>query len=168
MDILDVFRMPLLRRVNESSYRPAILDGQEPRRPYRRSHEDRRKVAVDAGQHDCGWDSDSTRRWSSDSVKQKHATHSHASAASASTMIVTNGKEASVASGAWFAYVHLAMFDAVNAIDHRFQPYLFTTQASADASQDAAAVAAAHRVPVYYFSAEQPSLDAQFKASLAG
>src|SRR5579863_7066652 len=104
MDILDVFRMPLLRRVNESSYRPAVLDGQEPRRPYRRSHEDRRKVAVDAGQHDCGWDSDSTRRWSSDSVKQKHATHSLASAASASTMIVTNGKEASVASGAWFAY----------------------------------------------------------------
>src|ERR1700756_922516 len=64
----------------------------------------------------------------------------------ASTTIVTNGKEASVASGAWFAYVHLAVFDAVNAIDRRFQPYLFTMEAPAGASQDAAAAAAAHRV----------------------
>ena len=68
----------------------------------------------------------------------------------ASTTIITNGKEASVASGAWFAYVHLAVFDAVNAIDHRFQPYLFTTQAAADASQDAAAVAAAHSVACWH------------------
>jgi hypothetical protein len=86
----------------------------------------------------------------------------------ASTTIVTNGKEASVASGAWFAYVHLAVFDAVNAIDHRFQPYLFTAQAPAGASQDAAAAAAAHRVLVHYFPAQQASLDAQFTATLAG
>ena len=86
----------------------------------------------------------------------------------ASTTIITNGKEASVSSGAWLAYVHLAMYDAVNAIDHRFQPYLFTTEAAEDASQDAAAVAAAHRVLVHYFPAQQPSLDAQFTASLAG
>lgn len=86
----------------------------------------------------------------------------------ASTTIVTKGKEASVASGAWFAYVHLAMFDAVNAIDHRFQPYLFTTQAPADASQDAAAVAAAYCVLAYYFPGQQPSLYAQYEASLAG
>src|SRR6266700_1820252 len=86
----------------------------------------------------------------------------------ASTTIVANGKEVPAASGVWFAYVHLAVFDAVNAIDHRFQPYLFTTQAPAGASQDAAAVAAAHRVLVHYFPAQQASLDAQFTASLAG
>jgi hypothetical protein len=86
----------------------------------------------------------------------------------ASTTIVTNGKEASVASGAWFAYVHLAVFDAVNAIDHRFEPYLFTTRAPVGASQDAAAVAAAHRVLVHYFPGQQTSLDAQFAVSLAG
>jgi hypothetical protein len=86
----------------------------------------------------------------------------------ASTTIVTNGKEASVASGAWFAYVHLAVFDAVNAIDHRFEPYLFTTRAPVGASQDAAAVAAAHRVLVHYFPEQQTSLDAQFAVSLAG
>lgn len=86
----------------------------------------------------------------------------------ASTTIITNGKEASVASGAWFAYVHLAVFDAVNAIDHRFEPYLFTTRAPAGASQDAAAVAAAHRVLVHYFPGQQTSLDVQFAMSLAG
>lgn len=86
----------------------------------------------------------------------------------ASTTIVTNGKEASVASGVWFAYVHLAVFDAVNAIDHRFQPYGFTTQAPPGASQDAAAVAAAHRILVQYFPAQQSSLDSQFTTSLAG
>jgi hypothetical protein len=85
----------------------------------------------------------------------------------ASTTIVTNAKEASVASGAWFAYVHLAMFDAVNAIDHRFQPYLFTANAPAGASQDAAAIAAAHYVLVHYFPGQQAALDTQFIASKA-
>jgi hypothetical protein len=85
----------------------------------------------------------------------------------ASTTIVTNAKEVSVASGVWFAYVHLAAFDAVNAIDHRFQPYLFTTNPPAGANQDAAAVAAAHRILVTYFPAQQPALDAQFATSVA-
>jgi hypothetical protein len=85
----------------------------------------------------------------------------------ASTTIVTNAKEASVASGAWFAYVHLAMFDAVNAIDHRFQPYLFTANAPAGASQDAAAIAAAHYVLVHYFPGQEAALDTQFTASKA-
>ncbi|HEY6946742.1 MAG TPA: vanadium-dependent haloperoxidase [Candidatus Acidoferrum sp.] len=86
----------------------------------------------------------------------------------ASTTIVANGKEASVASGVWFAYVHLAVFDAVNAIDQRFQPYVFTTQAPVGASQDAAAVAAAHRILVQYFPAQQNGLDSQFNTSLSG
>jgi hypothetical protein len=85
----------------------------------------------------------------------------------ASTTIVTNAKEPSVASGVWFAYAQLAVYDAVNAIDHRFQPYLFTTTAPPGASQDAAAVAAAHRILVTYFSFQQTSLDAQFASSVA-
>jgi PAP2 superfamily len=86
----------------------------------------------------------------------------------ASTTIVTNGKEASVASGVWFAYVHLAVFDAVNVMDHHFQPYLFTANPPAEANVDAAAIAAAHRVLVHYFPGQQTDLDAQFTASLAG
>jgi hypothetical protein len=85
----------------------------------------------------------------------------------ASTTIITNAKESSTASGVWFAYVQLAVYDAVNSIDHRHQPYLFTTDAPAGASKDAAAVAAAHRVLANYFPAQQPSLDAQFASSLA-
>jgi hypothetical protein len=85
----------------------------------------------------------------------------------ASTTIVTNAKEPSVASGVWFAYVHLAAYDAVNAIDHRFQPYLFTTTPPTGANKDAAAAAAAHRILVNYFPTQQASLDTQFASSLA-
>lgn len=85
----------------------------------------------------------------------------------ASTTIVTNGKASPAASSVWFAYVHLAVFDAVNAIDHRFEPYLFTSKAPKGINKDAAVVAAAHRVLVNYFPAQQASLDAQFVSSLA-
>jgi len=85
----------------------------------------------------------------------------------ATTTIITNAKEASVASGIWLAYVHLAVFDAVNATDHGFRPYAFTTDPPVGASQDAAAVAAAHRILVHYFPTQQTSLDGQFMASLA-
>ena len=85
----------------------------------------------------------------------------------ASTTIVTNAKESPAASGVWFAYVHLAVFDAVNAFDHRFQPYLFTTNPRAGANKDAAAVAAAHWILVNYFLSQQSTLDTAFNASLA-
>src|SRR3984893_3406923 len=85
----------------------------------------------------------------------------------ASTTIITNAKASSTASAVWFAYVQLAVYDAVSAIDHRYQPYLFTTDAPASASKDAAAIAAAHRVLANYFPTQQTSLDAQFASSLA-
>lgn len=85
----------------------------------------------------------------------------------ASTTIISNAKEASVASGVWLAYVHLAVFDAVNAIDHRYQPYLFTANPPAGANHEAAAVAAAHRVLVAYFPTQQSALDTQYAASIA-
>src|SRR6267154_1887103 len=54
-----------------------------------------------------------------------------------------------------------------NAIDHRFQPYLFTTNPPAGANKDAAAVAAAHWILVNYFFSQQSTLDTAFNASLA-
>ena len=47
-----------------------------------------------------------------------------------------------------FAMVHAAIFDAVNAIDHRYKPYLAAPPAKSWYSQDAAVAAAAHRVLV--------------------
>ena len=91
----------------------------------------------------------------------------------ASTSIIKKGGEASVASGVWLAYVQLAVFDAVNSIDHRFQPYVFTTRAPADASKDAAAIAAAFYILLHYFPAQefdqlgQPGLDTLFQNSIA-
>ncbi|GAC1619519.1 MAG: vanadium-dependent haloperoxidase [Candidatus Acidiferrum sp.] len=85
----------------------------------------------------------------------------------ASTTIITNAKQSSTGSGVWLAYVQLAVYDAVNAIDPRYQPYLFTTTAPAGASKDAAAVAAAHRILVNYFPAQELTLDAQFASSIA-
>lgn len=85
----------------------------------------------------------------------------------ASTTIITNGKASPASSSVWFAYVHLAVFDAVNAVDHRFEPYLFTAETPGGTNKDAAAVAAAHRILVNYFPAQQATLDVQFASSLA-
>jgi hypothetical protein len=85
----------------------------------------------------------------------------------ASTTIVTNGGKASVASGVWFAYTSIAVYDAVNAVHQRpFQAFYYTGSAPMGASDQAAAVAAAHRVLVNFFPDQQKSLDAQFNTSL--
>jgi len=65
------------------------------------------------------------------------------------------------------AIVQLAVFEAVNAITHKYQPYLGTVTAPAGASADAAAVAAAHTVLKNYFFASAATLDAARASSLA-
>jgi PAP2 superfamily len=65
------------------------------------------------------------------------------------------------------AMVHIAMFDAVNAIDPRYTPYLTLPLASAGASAEAAAASAARGVLARLFPAQQPTLDAWLAASLA-
>lgn len=85
----------------------------------------------------------------------------------ASTTIVKNGGKPSGAASVWFAYAAIATYDAVNAIDQRFQPFYYSGRAPDGASAEAAALAAAHRVLVSYFPNQQTSLDAQFNSSLA-
>lgn len=65
------------------------------------------------------------------------------------------------------AITQLAVFEAVNAIDKDFEPYLGTITAPPGASPDAAAVAAAHAVLENYFPADAPILEAEYAASLA-
>jgi hypothetical protein len=66
------------------------------------------------------------------------------------------------------AITQLAVFEAVNAIDRDFDPYLGTITAPRSASAEAAAVAAAHGVLKNYFPASAAVLDAARATSLAG
>src|SRR5258708_31925210 len=62
------------------------------------------------------------------------------------------------------AMLHVAMFEAVNAIDKRYAPYKLNLVADRGTSREAAAASAAHDVLV----AQKPDLDAMLAASLAG
>jgi hypothetical protein len=65
------------------------------------------------------------------------------------------------------AITQLAVFEAMNAIDGQFDPYLGSVSAPPAASTEAAAVAAAHAVLSNYFPANAPTLDAAYAVSLA-
>jgi hypothetical protein len=84
----------------------------------------------------------------------------------ASTTIVANGGKPPAESTVLFAYTSIAVYDAVNAIHGQFQPFYYKGTATEGASDEAAAVAAAHRVLVKYFPLQQGALDMQFTASL--
>ena len=85
----------------------------------------------------------------------------------ASTTIVANGGKPSATSSVWFAYTSIAVYDAVNAVHGEFQPFYYKGNLSPGASEEAAAVTAAHRVLVTYFPAQQMALHAAYEASLA-
>ena len=52
----------------------------------------------------------------------------------------------------FLSIIQLAVFEAVNAVEGGYEPYLGTIPSAPDASADAAAIAAAHHVLVTYFS----------------
>ena len=66
-----------------------------------------------------------------------------------------------------YAFVHLAMYNAVNGITGRYELYQWDEHADMSASPEAAAAAAAHRILSTYFPAHAAALDAQLAASLA-
>jgi hypothetical protein len=66
-----------------------------------------------------------------------------------------------------FAIVHAAIYDAVNAIDRKHEPYLIDIRAPRSASETAAADAAAHTALVGLYPAQQGMLDADYTAELA-
>ena len=66
----------------------------------------------------------------------------------------------------FMAITQLAVFEAVNAIEGDYQPYLGTIAAPAGASVDAAAVTAAYQVLKTYFPTT-PNLDQAYATSLA-
>lgn len=64
------------------------------------------------------------------------------------------------------AMMHAAIFDAVNATNHRYTPYAVDIYAP-QASPEAAAAAAAHGVLLNLIPSQQANLDAAYAASLA-
>jgi membrane-associated phospholipid phosphatase len=65
-----------------------------------------------------------------------------------------------------FAILHAAIYDAVNAIDRTHEPYLISVRAPRDASETAAADAAAHTALVGLYPSLQNSLDSDYAAEV--
>jgi len=65
------------------------------------------------------------------------------------------------------ALVHVAMFDAVDAIDRRYVPYAFDERATGDVSAEAAAASAAHAILAGLFPDRRATLDGALATSLA-
>ena len=85
----------------------------------------------------------------------------------AASQVTAPGSGTQAGSILYLAYVHLAIYDAVNAIDHRFQSYGGDISAPADASKEAAAIEAAYRMLVYLFPDLAGTLTTQYNAALA-
>jgi hypothetical protein len=84
-----------------------------------------------------------------------------------SIMVNTTASQNPFFQARFAAITQLAVFEAVNAIDKDFEPYLGTITAPPGASPDAAAVAAAHAVLENFFPGDAPALDVAYAASLA-
>jgi hypothetical protein len=86
----------------------------------------------------------------------------------ASTALMITAAQGPQASVPHMAMVHGAVYDAVNAIDGRYEGYLLTSRvATPFDSKDAAAATAAYRVLSKLLPAQQATFDAQYAASLA-
>src|SRR5262249_54897723 len=85
----------------------------------------------------------------------------HAMTAIANSQIRTGGARQTRAG----AMVQAAVHDALNAIDHRYEPYAIDFTTPANASADAAVAAAAHDTLLGMFPYEQTTLDALYDAS---
>lgn len=71
------------------------------------------------------------------------------------------------ASGLYFSFMSIAMYDAVVAIEGRYQPYAEQPRAHRHASADVAAATAAYAVLRYYFPASATQLRDDYLAALA-
>ena len=64
--------------------------------------------------------------------------------------------------------LHIAMFEAVNAIERRYAPYKLTLSADRSTSKEAAAAAAAYDVLLAIYPDQKAALDTARRASLSG
>jgi hypothetical protein len=88
--------------------------------------------------------------------------------ATAVATVVTDAGKANPEAFLWFAFVHLAMYNAVVGITRDYDLYQWDRRGPRSASPEAAAAAAAHRLLLHYFPASQARLDQALVASLDG
>ncbi|MFN3726066.1 MAG: vanadium-dependent haloperoxidase [Allosphingosinicella sp.] len=94
---------------------------------------------------------------------QRLATASPAAAGSGSALTpVPSNPELSRAQ----TRVALAMFEALNAIDRRYQSYLNFPQGDANASQEAAAVTAAYQVLLHFYPSQRAALEENYNIAM--
>src|SRR5688572_10647705 len=82
-------------------------------------------------------------------------------------LVATAGQSPTV-STIHLAMVHGAVYDAVNSIDERYEPYLVEVRARDWYSKDAAAATAAYQVLLGIVPGQQATLKPLYDASLAG
>ena len=87
--------------------------------------------------------------------------------ANAVNALVGTAGQSPTVSTVHLAMVHGAVYDAVNSIDERYEPYLVEVRARDWYSKDAAAAAAAYRVLLGIVPGQQPALEPLYDASLA-
>ena len=66
------------------------------------------------------------------------------------------------------AILHVAMFEAVNAVERRYAPYKLKLPADGNTSKEAAAASAGYHILVAIYPDQKANLDATFVAMLAG
>jgi hypothetical protein len=66
------------------------------------------------------------------------------------------------------AMLHVAMFEAVNAIERRYAPYKLNLESDRTASKEAAAASAAYGILLNLYPDQKPDLDTALAASLSG
>lgn len=86
----------------------------------------------------------------------------------AARTIFTENASPIPSSALFFAFVSIAMHDAVVAIEGRYKPHTDQPRAQANASPEVAAATAAYRVLSYYFPLSAENLAADYAAALAG
>jgi hypothetical protein len=86
----------------------------------------------------------------------------------AARTIFTENASPIPSSALYFAFVSIAMHDAVVAIEGRYKPHTDQPRAQANASPEVAAATAAYRVLSYYFPLSAENLAADYAAALAG
>ena len=82
--------------------------------------------------------------------------------------IAANRQITPVPHGRGLAMLHVAMFEAVNAVERRYAPYKLNLTADRNTSKEAAAASAGYHVLVAVYPDEKADLDATFVTMLAG